>query len=427
MKILVIGSGGREHALDHHFRLHHHETFWTPGNGATLSTTTPSVQLSEPSTILEAAQALQPDLAVIGPEQPLALGVADLLQKAGFRVFGPTRKGCLLESSKAYAKDFMRKWAIPTARYLATRDPHEAYTSAARFCQNSGGVVIKPSGLTAGKGVTVCHEYQEACQAITDMLEHAVYGEAGQELVVEERLTGPEISILALSDGKTMVPLLPAQDHKAAYDGDEGPNTGGMGAYAPTPFATQEVMDFFQTQILEPTCRGLIQEGIQYVGVLYFGLMLTPQGPKVLEFNCRFGDPETQAIVPLLDCDLAQIMVACTEGTLTPNALRWTSQSAACVVCAAEGYPGHYDRGHPIWFPEERENVLIFHAGTLRNSDGQIVTNGGRVLAVTGLGQDLVEALERAYGAIGHLHFEGMQYRRDIGHRACALLTAASR
>ncbi|HBY98977.1 MAG TPA: phosphoribosylamine--glycine ligase, partial [Chloroflexi bacterium] len=361
----------------------------------------------------------QVDLTVVGPEAPLAAGIADALQSAGLRVFGPSREAARLESSKAFAKAFMGKHAIPTAAYATFDD----YAAARRFLIElarrsvSSGVVVKADGLAAGKGVVICADVDEAQAALQRMMLGREFGTAGDTVVIEERLSGPEVSVLAFTDGHTVVPMPPARDHKRVYDGDRGPNTGGMGAYAPVPDVSAVLADEICRTILQPTVDGLAAHGTPYVGVLYAGLMLTPAGPTVLEFNCRFGDPETQAILPLLETDLVDVLLACVEGRLNQVEVRWRPAACATVVLASPGYPGSYPKGLPVCGLDgvaSRERIAVFHAGTAWQ-DGCVVTAGGRVLAVSGLGVDLPAALRRAYAGVECIHFEGSHYRRDIG------------
>ena len=378
------------------------------------------------------------DLVVVGPEAPLAEGIVDTLQAAGIRCFGPTRAAARLESSKAFAKEFMARHGIPTAR-AAT---FSAYAPALAYLRRvEYPIVIKASGLAAGKGVILPETPAEAEDALHQIMIERQFGAAGDEVLIEERLTGPEVSLLAFCDGRTVVPMPPAQDHKRVFDGDRGPNTGGMGAYAPAPIATPALVAELTTTVLQPVVDGMATEGTPYVGVLYAGIMVTPAGPRVLEFNCRFGDPETQVILPLLESDLLDVLEACIDGTLDRSEVRWRTGAAATVVAASEGYPGAYPKGRTITGAEVAAalpGVSVFHAGTQWVEDagvttigraeapqsldmargGRLLTDGGRVLAVTGIGADLHEALDRAYAGLRHIHFDGMHYRRDIGAKA---------
>ena len=353
---------------------------------------------------------------VIGPEQPLALGITDYLQAQGLKVFGPGQAGAQIEASKAWSKALMGEAGIPTAaaQVFTDREVALAYLQTQPL-----PIVIKADGLAAGKGVTVAQSREEATQAVVDSF-GGKFGEAGQQVVIEEYMTGQEASVLAVTDGQTIRPLLPAQDHKAIGEGDRGPNTGGMGAYAPTPVVTPAIMAAIQTQVLEPAIATLRGRGIDYRGILYAGLMITDAGQvRVVEFNCRFGDPETQAVLPLLQTPLEEVMLACVEGRLDQfPPLQWCSGSAACVVLAAEGYPGPYPQGMVITGLEAAaaQGALVFQAGT-RYQGNQTIASGGRVLGVTGRGDSFPAALAAAYGAIDQIHFDHLYYRRDIGHR----------
>ncbi len=423
MRVLIIGGGGREHALA--WKLAQspqvQNIYVAPGNGGT-TLNIPTSNLGEamlrtPVALAAFASAENIDLTVVGPEAPLADGVVDVFQAAGLRCFGPTRAAARLECSKAYAKDFMARHHIPTAAYAVFDDYGRA---CAHLRTVDYQVVIKASGLAAGKGVIVPADIREAEAALRSIMVERTFGSAGDEVIIEERLDGPELSVLAFSDGAHAVLMPAAQDHKRAYDGDRGPNTGGMGAYAPAPLATAELLDEVQRTVLQPTLDGMQSAGTPYIGVLYAGLMLTRAGLRVLEFNCRFGDPETQVILPLLASDLADTLSDCVEGRLAAAAPRWRSGSAATVVAASGGYPGGYTTGHPIHGIEQAEalpETVVFQAGTRRSANGQLLTDGGRVLAVTGTGTDLRQALARAYAGIECIDFEGMHYRRDIGSK----------
>ena len=417
MNVFVIGSGGREHALAWKLaqspRVEH--VFVAPGNGGTDGASRITNAPFNPHSLISAPR---PDLVVVGPEAPLAEGIVDALQAAGVRCFGPTRAAARLESSKVFAKEFMARHGIPTGRAAI----FTAYEPALAYLRRSDGpVVIKASGLAAGKGVIVPETPAEAEVALRQIMVERQFGAAGDEVLIEERLTGPEVSLLAFCDGRTVAAMPPAQDHKRVFDGDRGPNTGGMGAYAPAPIAPPALVEELVAAVLRPAVEGMAAEGTPYVGVLYAGLMLTPAGPRVLEFNCRFGDPETQAILPLLESDLLDVLEACVEGALDRVTVRWRDAAAATVVAASEGYPGPYPKGREIAGIADAAalpGVIVFHAGTRRTADGRLVTDGGRVLAVTGVGADLRQALDRAYAGIRCIHFEGMHYRRDIGAKA---------
>jgi phosphoribosylamine---glycine ligase len=425
LTLLLIGSGGREHALAWALarspRVGH--IYVAPGNAGTewpaaaemAAATNVALSADDAPGLLAFARERRVDLTVVGPEAPLAAGVVDLFQAAGLPIFGPSRAAARLEASKSFAKDFMRACAIPTGGYAAFTD----YESARRYLAGTGPVVVKADGLAAGKGVLMCDDEEAAQAALRQVMLAREFGAAGDTVVVEERLSGPEVSVLAFSDGRTVALMPPARDHKRVYDGDRGPNTGGMGAFAPPPDVGAALVDEIRRTVLQPAVDGMAARGTPYVGVLYAGMMLTAAGPRVLEFNCRFGDPETQAILPLLDSDLAEIMLACVEGRLDQIEVRWRRGACATVVLASEGYPGAYPKGRPISGPDEaagREAVAVFHAGTARR-DGRVVTAGGRVLAVSATGDDLPSALTRAYAGVECIHFEGMHYRKDIGKR----------
>lgn len=417
MNILVVGSGGREHALA--WKLAQspklEKLYVAPGNAGTAEVAENlPVAADDIEGLLAAARRHRVDLTVVGPEAPLAAGLVDRFEAEGLAAFGPPAQAAQLEASKAFAKDLMARHGIPTASYRAFSAFAEAlaYTRAAPY-----PLVVKASGLAAGKGVTICQTPAEAEEALRRAMVAREFGAAGTQVVVEECLSGPEASVLAFTDGHTVRPMVVAQDHKALLDGGRGPNTGGMGSYAPAPLVGPALVDEITARVLQPAVDALRREGILYRGVLYAGLMLTERGPQVLEFNVRLGDPETQAILPLMEGDLVPVLEACLDGTLHQAALRWRARHCLCVILASGGYPGAYRKGLPIHGLAEAALVpetLVFHAGTARQGD-QIVTAGGRVLAVTALGDTLAQAAERAYQAAGCVHFEGMHYRRDIG------------
>ncbi|MBP6469448.1 MAG: phosphoribosylamine--glycine ligase [Chloroflexi bacterium] len=413
MKILIVGSGGREHALAWKLAQSPRvsEIFIAPGNAGTavMGTNVP-IAVEDVAGLVAYAREKDIGLTAVGPEIPLALGLVDALQAAGQTVFGPTQAAAQLETSKAFAKAFMQEMGIPTAVSATFTD----YQQAISYLPD-GPVVVKASGLAAGKGVIVCDNRAEAETALRQIMLDREFGPSGDEVIIEERLSGPEVSLLAFCDGQTAVPLPPARDHKRAYDGDLGPNTGGMGVYAPPPDVDAALVDHIMRTVIQPAVRGMALRGSPYVGVLYAGIMLTAVGPKVLEFNCRFGDPETQAILPLLDGDLAAIMLACAEKRLTPELVKVYPGACATVVMAAPGYPGNYPKGLPITGLEAvPEDVVVFHAGT-QLADGQIVTSGGRVLCVSARGVDVATAVSRAYAGVAAIHFDGAHYRKDIG------------
>jgi phosphoribosylamine--glycine ligase len=421
VKALVIGSGGREHALA--WKLLEStgisEVMCVPGNGGTA--TLPrcrnlGLALDDFEGIARVALVNNLNLVVVGPEEPLANGIADYLREKGLCVFGPSQAGAQIEASKAWAKDLMAAAQIPTAKSQVFTDP----SSAIAYLQTQAmPIVVKADGLAAGKGVTVASTLEAAIAAVEAAFA-GKFGAAGQCLVIEEFLKGQEASVLAVTDGEVIIPLLPAQDHKQIGEGDAGANTGGMGAYAPTPIVPPEILDKVQEQILEPAIAELRRRGIDYRGVLYAGLMISPTGdPYVIEFNCRFGDPETQVVLPLLETPLDEILVACAEqrlGELSP--IQWKAASSVCVVAAAGGYPDTYQKGMPIsgLTVAAAKGAIVFHAGTQLRGD-QVIASGGRVLGVTAIGDTFEHALETAYAAIAEIHFDTLYYRRDIGFR----------
>ncbi|HEX9922909.1 MAG TPA: phosphoribosylamine--glycine ligase [Anaerolineae bacterium] len=428
INLLVIGQGGREHTLA--WKLAQSpkagRVWVAPGNGGTARNAQPgtasiaNVAIAENNVddLIAFARQNEVGLTVVGPEAPLAAGLADAFQTAGLRCFGPRQAAARLEASKAFAKAFMERRDIPTGRYAT----FTAYDAAQRFLQQVDyPVVVKASGLAAGKGVIVPNSAEAAEAALRQIMTERAFGAAGDEVVIEERLFGQEASVLALCDGHSVAPLPPAQDHKPIFNGDRGPNTGGMGAYAPAPLVTATLLDAVVRTVLQPAVDGLRAEGTPYVGVLYAGLMINETGAHVLEFNCRFGDPEAQVVLPLLESDLVEAIEACLEGRLDRADLRWRSEAAVTVVAASAGYPGNYPKGRDISGLAEanaRPGVTVFHAGTRQTDDGRLVTNGGRVLAVTALGPDLPQAIDRAYAGMQAIHFEGMQFRTDIGAKA---------
>ena len=418
MKVCVIGNGGREHALAWRLSISPSVTkvYAIPGSAAMSDCAElVGIDWQQSDHLISFLKDNQVDLVVVGPEAPLVAGLADTLNKAGIPVFGPSKAAAQLEGSKVFAKDLMKKYNIPTAAYGVFHKVDEAK----EFISQTGApIVVKADGLAAGKGVVVAMTIEEANSAVEDMLSGNRFGEAGSTVVIEEFMEGEEASLLAFVDGKTVVPMIASQDHKRIFDGDKGPNTGGMGTYAPAPVLTDALRDEAMKTILEPMVAAMENEGMPYVGCLYAGLMITPQGPKVVEFNARFGDPETQVVLPLLDSDLGQIMMACATGTLTADMVKWKDSSAACVILASEGYPETSSKGDVIHGDiKQHDTTIVFHSGTKLIGD-EYVTNGGRVIGVVGLGKDLRTALDRAYGRIEHINFEGMQYRTDIGAKA---------
>jgi phosphoribosylamine--glycine ligase len=420
MKVLVIGSGGREHALVWKLRQSPRVShiFCLPGNGGICEEAT--CVPGDPKNIeslLAAAHQLQPDITVVGPELPLALGVVDEFTRRGLRIFGPTLAAAQLESSKSYAKEFMQRHNIPTAHYAVCASEEELRKSLGLF---SAPVVVKADGLAAGKGVVIASTKDEALASAIEMFNGKLLGSPSPRVVLEEYLRGEELSFLILSDGERVAPLVAAQDHKRVGEGDTGANTGGMGAYSIDSLADPAMVEWLLNHIARPVIAGMKSEGAEYRGVLYCGLMLTPRGPMVLEFNCRFGDPETQAVLMRLDSDLLDAIEAVLDNRVSPGIFKWSSDASCCVVVASEGYPGAFVTGKEISGLDraaEVENVKVFHAGTSKR-DGKIYTSGGRVLGVTARAATLENAIGRAYEAAQKISFENMYYRRDIGARA---------
>ncbi|MDI3522233.1 MAG: phosphoribosylamine---glycine ligase [Bacillota bacterium] len=420
MKVLVVGAGGREHALVWKLAQSPRvkKVYCAPGNAGTaeLAENVP-IGATDVATLTEWAAAHDIDLTVVGPEAPLTAGLVDAFRARGLSAYGPTRKAAAIEGSKVFSKNLMHKYGIPTAEYRVFTEAEEAR----RFVRAKGApLVLKAEGLAAGKGVIVALTEEEALDAIHTILEEQAFGAAGERLIIEEYLEGEEVTVLAFADGEHVLMLAPSQDHKRAFDGDQGPNTGGMGAYSPVPALTPDTACRVEAEILRPTVAALAAEGSPYRGVLYAGLMLTAAGPKVLEFNARFGDPEAQAVLPRLATDLVEVAEATLAGRLDRISLAWRPTAALAVVLASGGYPGHYETGFPIQGLKEaaaQPDTLVFHAGTRREGN-QVVTAGGRVLAVTALGSDLKAARERAYQAVEMIRFSGRRFRRDIGWRA---------
>ena len=420
MDILVVGSGGREHAICRALSQskRNPKLFCAPGNaGIALLAECVPIQAEDISGFVKWAKEHKPGMVIIGPEVPLCLGLADELLKEGIQVFGPTKDGAQMEGSKDFTKKLLLDNGIPTAKAGTFTD----YEKALAYVRAEGApIVIKADGLAAGKGVTVCENLGQAEAALEEAMKKKVFGEAGSKVVVEEFLEGEEASILAFVDGETIVPMVSAQDHKRVFDGDKGPNTGGMGAYSPAPVVTEKLNVEILEKILKPTVAALKKMGIVYKGVLYAGLMITKDGPKVIEYNCRFGDPETQVVLPRLKTDFVNVCMAVAQGKLSHLKIEWDERPAASVVMASGGYPGAYAKGKAIEGLEKAAQVAdayVYHSGTAEK-DGRVVTAGGRVLCVTGIGADIKEALQRAYEAVGMIHFEGAQYRKDIGWRA---------
>lgn len=421
MKVLIVGGGAREHALawkaiQSPLIEELHVAPGNPGIGR-FAWCHHLVKATDIEGQVQLAQRIGADLVIVGPDDPLALGLVDALQAAGIRAFGPTKAAAQIEWSKSFAKELMREAGIPTAAFatFSEFEPALAYVEA-----QGAPLVIKADGLALGKGVQVCMTIEEARTALKETMLDKRFGEAGATVVIEEFMTGPEVSVLALSDGKTVKQLVSAQDHKRLGAGDTGPNTGGMGTYAPVPFYTPEIAEQVQATILEPLVKAMAERGAPFAGCLFAGLMLTPSGPKVVEFNARFGDPEAEVVLPLLKSDLLEALVACAEGRLDQVAIEFWSASCACIMLASGGYPGPYEKGLSIEGLAEADDrgVTVFHAGTWVAEDGEIVTNGGRVVGVMAGGPDLESALERAYWGVDAVSFLGKTYRRDIGWQA---------
>ncbi len=419
-KILIVGSGGRENSIAWALAQNKNiqQIYVCPGNGGTSSykkcVCLKSKSESEAS-IIKDCQRLKIDLVIIGPEDPLAAGLADKLRKSGLIVFGPCKEGAKLEASKDWAKTLMIDNNIPTANYWTTESEEEAL----RILESYGGpLVIKADGLAAGKGVTVCKTIQESKNAIEEVFS-GKFGSAGKKIILEEKIEGPEVSIFALTDGEKLIVLPPAQDHKRLLDGDKGPNTGGMGAYAPATLVNQDDLIEIEEQILKPTLKGLQNKGIKYIGVIYAGLMLTSSGPKVIEFNCRFGDPECQALMPLMGEELAAVLFSCALGELEKSPkLSFKNTCSACVIAASQGYPENPKKGDIIDIQiEPNPSLQIFHSGTKINQNDNLITSGGRVLSVVTQGQNFNEAFQLAYKSLNKINFKGMHYRKDVGYQ----------
>ena len=420
MKIMVIGGGGREHAIVKKLKENPNVTalYCLPGNGGIArDAVCVPIAATNLDSIVRFAKEHSIDYTVVAPDDPLAMGAVDLLEAIGVPCFGPRKNAAIIEASKVFAKELMKRYGIPTARY-ETFDDMDA---ALRYLETAPmPAVIKADGLALGKGVIIAQTLSEAKEAVRAMMEDKRFGKSGERIVIEEYLEGPEISVLSFTDGKTVVPMVSSMDHKRAGDGDTGLNTGGMGTVAPNPYYTPEVADRCMREIFLPTIRAMAAEGRSFKGCLYFGLMLTKDGPKVIEYNCRFGDPETQVVLPLLKTDLLTVMQAVTEERLADCPVTFSDGAAACVILASEGYPGSYQKGFPIRIPDDL-NAEIFTAG-VKETDGQLVTSGGRVLGVTATAPTLKEALQKAYAAAEQIRFENVYYRRDIGKRALAAL-----
>ncbi|MFV9511471.1 phosphoribosylamine--glycine ligase [Tepidibacillus sp. LV47] len=419
MKVLVVGQGGREHALVKAIKQSKkvERVYCAPGNGGIeQDAICLPIQEDDFPRLVEAVQQYQIDLTVVGPENPLFAGIVDYFRERGLAVIGPTKKAARIEGSKSFAKELMVKYNVPTGNYQVFDDAE----TAIQYVKEKGApIVVKADGLAAGKGVVVAHSTNEAIAAIQNIMEHKIFGTAGQKIVIEEYLEGEELTVMAFVDGENFLVMEPAQDHKPVYDGDQGPNTGGMGSYSPVPHMKKEWLEQVKGKILEPMIKGMAQEGFPFKGILYAGLMMTKNGPKVIEFNARFGDPETQVILPRLKTDILDIFKAIQNGSLNEIQLEWDTRAAVCVIMASHGYPKDYEKGKLIkinepLLPKETE---IYMAGVRREQD-HLLTNGGRVLGVTALGATIQEAKERAYQGVHAISFEGAHYRTDIAQKA---------
>lgn len=419
MKVLVIGSGGREHAVIRKLKENKEiDTIWcAPGNGGiSADAVCVDIKAMDKEGLVSFAKE-NSDFCVVTPDDPLAAGMTDAMEEAGIPCFGPHANAAIIEASKAFSKELMKKYGIPTAAYEIFDNPDQAK----EYIRKTGKypVVVKADGLALGKGVLIATDENSAMDAVTEIMEDHAFGASGNKVVVEEFMTGKEVSVLAFTDGKVVKPMISSMDHKRANDNDEGLNTGGMGTISPSPYYTPEIAETCMKTIFQPTVDALNAEGRTFRGCLYFGLMLTPEGPKVVEYNCRFGDPETQVVLPMLKSDLFTIMKACHDGTLADTDVEWADGACACVIEASGGYPQHYEKGYEISGLDENgqyEGVTVYHAGT-KKADGKYLTNGGRVLGITATGKDLSEALEKAYAAVEHITFKDMHYRTDIGRK----------
>ncbi|MGM9606701.1 MAG: phosphoribosylamine--glycine ligase [Oscillospiraceae bacterium] len=416
MKVLVVGGGGREHAICWKLAQSPKVTgLWcAPGNGGISEVATcVDIKATDVDAMVVWAKENAMDFVVVAPDDPLALGMVDALEAAGIPAFGPRANAAIIEASKVFSKNLMEKYHIPTAQYKTFTD----MDAALAYVREQGApIVVKADGLALGKGVVVAQSAEEAEDAVRSMMADKKFGEAGTRLVIEECMTGPEATVLAFCDGEHLVCMPSSQDHKRAFDGNQGPNTGGMGAISPSPYYTDEIARRCMDEIFLPTVAALKAEGRPFQGVIYFGLMLTPNGPKVVEYNARFGDPECQAVLSLLDSDLLEILMACRNGTLDQVDIRWKSGAACCLVLASGGYPASYQKGYPITgIDKANETAVVFHAGTKKTDSGEILTSGGRVLGVTATGADLNAAIDGAYAAASHISWTDMHFRRDIG------------
>lgn len=424
MKVLVVGGGGREHALIRKIKESKRvsEVYCCPGNGGiSYDAQCFPVSATDIQGVVELAKKLFADLVVVAPDDPLVAGMVDALNAAGFATFGPNAAAAIIEGSKVFSKNLMLKYNIPTAEYKVFDNPADVLAYVKE--KNEFPTVIKADGLALGKGVIIPETLEEAENGVREIMEDKIFGESGNNVVVEEFLTGPEVSVLAFTDGKCVKPMVSSMDHKRALDGDKGLNTGGMGTVSPNPYYTADIAKECMEKIFIPTIDAMNKEGRTFKGCLYFGLMLTPKGPKVIEYNCRFGDPETQVVLPRLKTDIVDIFEAINNGTLAELDIEWADEACACVIAASGGYPKSYPKGIEITGLEngQKDGVIVYHAGTAIK-DGKLVTSGGRVLGVTALGSDLQQALDKAYAALGEIHFDNMHFRHDIGKKALAAL-----
>ena len=424
MNVLVVGGGGREHALIRKIKESERvsNVYCCPGNGGiSYDAQCFPVSATDIPGVVELTKKLAADLVVVAPDDPLVAGMVDALNAEGFATFGPNAAAAIIEGSKVFSKNLMLKYNIPTAEYKVFDNPCDVLTYIKE--KNEFPAVIKADGLALGKGVIIPENLEEAEKGVHEIMEDKIFGESGNHVVVEEFLTGPEVSVLAFTDGKCVKPMVSSMDHKRALDGDKGLNTGGMGTVSPNPYYTADIAKECMEKIFLPTIDAMNKEGRTFKGCLYFGLMLTPKGPKVIEYNCRFGDPETQVVLPRLKTDIIDIFEAINSGTLAELDIEWADEACACVIAASGGYPKSYPKGIEITGLEngQKDGVIVYHAGTAIK-DGKLVTSGGRVLGVTALGSDLQQALDKAYSALDEIHFDNMHFRHDIGKKALAAL-----
>lgn len=424
MNVLVVGGGGREHALIRKIKESERvsKVYCCPGNGGiSYDAQCFPVSATDIPGVVELAKKLAADLVVVAPDDPLVAGMVDALNAEGFATFGPNAAAAIIEGSKVFSKNLMLKYNIPTAEYKVFDNPCDVLTYIKE--KNEFPAVIKADGLALGKGVIIPENLEEAEKGVHEIMEDKIFGESGNHVVVEEFLTGPEVSVLAFTDGKCVKPMVSSMDHKRALDGDKGLNTGGMGTVSPNPYYTADIAKECMEKIFLPTIDAMNKEGRTFKGCLYFGLMITPKGPKVIEYNCRFGDPETQVVLPRLKTDIIDIFEAINNGTLAELEIEWADEACACVIAASSGYPKSYPKGIEITGLEngQKDGVIVYHAGTAIK-DGKLVTSGGRVLGVTALGSDLQQALDKAYAALNEIHFDNMHFRHDIGKKALAAL-----